>query len=84
MITSTSSAWYNTTTLYAQIMRDILSFLTFNGLPEYKKDIGPYWWQQKGEAKIWKSVFKAFGFTGGTGDPVTVLKNLEGSSTRFS
>jgi len=84
MVTSTSSAWYNTTTLYAQIMSDVLSFITFNGLPEYKKDIGPYWWQQKGEAKIWKSIFKAFGFTGGTGDPVTVLKNLEGASTRFS
>jgi len=84
MITSTSSAWYNTTTLYAQIFGDILSFISGNGLPEYQKDTGPYWWQQKGEAKLYKKIFKAVGFTGGTGDPTTVLKNLEGSSTRFS
>jgi len=84
MITSTSSAWYNTTTLYAQIFGDVLSFISGNGLPEYQKDTGPYWWQQKGTPKIYKKMFKAIGFTGGTGDPVTVLKNLEGSSTRFS
>jgi len=84
MITSTSSAWYNTTTLYAQIFGDVLSFVSGNGLPEYQKDTGPYWWQQKGTPKIYKKMFKAIGFTGGTGDPVTVLKNLEGSSTRFS
>ncbi len=84
MITSTSSAWYNTTTLYAQMFGDILSFITGNGLPEYQKDTGPYWWQQKGTPKLYKKMFKAIGFTGGTGDPVTVVKNLEGSSTRFS
>ncbi len=61
-----------------------LSFVSGNGLPEYQKDTGPYWWQQKGTPKIYKKVFKAIGFTGGSGDPTTVLKNLEGSSTRFS
>ena len=84
MVTSTSSAWYNTTTLYVQMLSDILSFITFNGLPEYKKDIGPYWWQEKGTPKIYKKMFKAIGFTGGTGDPVTLTKNLEGSSSRYN
>lgn len=83
MVTSTSSAWYNTTTLYAQIMGDILSFVTFNGLPEYKKDVGPYWFQEKGTPKIWKKLFKTVGFTGGSGDPVSVTKNLAASSSRL-
>ena len=83
MVTSTSSAWYNTTTLYAQILGDILSFVSGNGLPEFKRDVGPYWWQQKGEKKIWKKLFKTIGFTGGTGDPSTTTKNLAASSTRL-
>ena len=84
MVTSTSSAWYNTTTLYAQMFGDVLSYISGNGLPEYQKDSGPYWWQQKGTPKMYKKIFKAIGFTGGSGDPTTVIKNLEGSSTRFS
>jgi hypothetical protein len=62
--------------LYTEIFGDILNVLTFNDAARFKKDTGPYWWQQEGELKIYKRLFAAVGFTAGTGDPESVLKNL--------
>ncbi len=83
MLTSTSTSWYNTVVLYVQIMSDVLNFVTFSDAARYEKDTGPYWWQQEGELKLWKRLFGVIGFTGGTGDPATVLKNFQASSSRY-
>jgi LysM repeat protein/bacterioferritin (cytochrome b1) len=83
MLTSTSASWYNTVVLYVQIMGDVLNFVTFDDAARYEKDQGPYWWQQEGSLKFWKRMFSVFGFTGGTGDPTTVLKNFQNSSSRY-
>jgi hypothetical protein len=83
MLTSTSTSWYNTVVLYVQIMSDVLNFVTFSEAARYKKDTGPYWWQQEGELKLWKRLFGVVGFTGATGDPETVLKNFQASSSRY-
>ena len=83
MLTSTSASWYNTVVLYVQIMGDVLNFITFDDAARYEKDQGPYWWQQEGALKIWKRLFGVVGFTGGTGDPETVLKNFQNSSSRY-
>jgi LysM repeat protein len=83
MLTSTSASWYNTVVLYVQIMGDVFNFITFDDAARYEKDQGPYWWQQKDSLKIWKRLFSVFGFTGGTGDPTTVLKNFQNSSSRY-
>ena len=83
MLTSTSTSWYNTVVLYTQIMGDVLNFITFDDPARYEKDQGPYWWQEKGSLKIWKRLFSIVGFTGGTGDVQTVLKNQQASSSRL-
>jgi LysM repeat protein len=83
MITSTSASFYNTLVLYVQMLGDIFNFITFDEAARYKKDVGPYWYQQEGELKIWKRLFKTIGFTGGTGDPESLVKNLEQSSSRI-
>ena len=83
MLTSTSTSWYNTVVLYVQIMGDLLNFVTFREADRYKKDVGPYWWQEEGSLKLWKRLFAVFGFTGGTGDPASVLKNFQAGSSRY-
>lgn len=83
MLTSTSTSWYNTVVLYVQILGDVLNFITFDEADRYEKDQGPYWWQKEGSLKFWKRAFSTVGFTGGTGDPATVLKNFQNSSTRY-
>ena len=83
MLTSTSTSWYNTVVLYTQIMSDVLNFITFDDPERYEKDQGPYWWQEKGSLKLWKRLFGIIGFTGGTGDVETVLKNQQASSSRL-
>lgn len=83
MLTSTSASWYNTVVLYVQIMGDVLNFVTFDEAARYDKNQGPYWWQKKDSMKIWKRLFSVFGFTGGSGDPSTVLKNFQNSSSRY-
>lgn len=83
MVTSTSTSWYNTVILYVQMLGDVASFVTFDDMPRYKKDTGPYWWDQKDELQIWNKLFKAVGFTGGSGDPVTSIKNQIQSGSRI-
>jgi LysM repeat protein len=83
MLTSTSTSWYNTVVLYTQIMGDVLNFITFDEAERYDKDQGPYWWKQKGALKFWKRLFGVVGFTGGTGDVETTLKNQQASAGRL-
>ena len=77
MLTSTTSSFYNTAQLYIEMFGDVLNILTFNDeAARFKRDTGPYWWQQEGTLKLYKKSLKAVGITGGTGDPVTGIKSL--------
>jgi len=80
-LTGSSVAFGNTLVLYASMMQDILNFITFNDVARYKREAGPYWWQQKDELKVWGHALKAVGITGTSGNPETLLKNLERSGT---
>jgi hypothetical protein len=83
LLTSTTTAFGNTLLTYIEIFGDVLNLVTFNDeAVRYKKDVGPYWWQKKGELKTYKRIFNMLGLTGGIGDPETPLKNLEKGSTR--
>jgi len=82
MVTQTSTAFNNTIQLYIEIFSDFLNMLTFNGASRYKRDAGPYPWEQKDQLKIIDHIFKTVGFTGSSGDPETVLKNLKASGER--
>jgi hypothetical protein len=79
-ITSSSVAFGNTLNLYASILQDTLNFLTFNDAGRYAKKAGPFGWQEKEDLKIWGHLYKTIGFTGSSGDPETLIKNLERSS----
>jgi len=76
MITQTTSAWYNTIVLYADIMGDILDFITFSEMDRYKRDAGTMDWKQKGDLKIWGKLRKIVGRTGYSEDPQVGLENM--------
>ena len=82
MITQTTTSWYNTVVLYIDIFGDVLDFVTFSEMDRYKRDTGPYSWKQEGELKIWSKLGKIFGFSGGTGDPVTQFENMVKNSSK--
>lgn len=83
LLTSTTTAFGNTLLTYIEIFGDVLNFITFNDEAlKYKKDVGPYWWQKKGEYKIYKRIFNMLGLTGGVGDPEALLKNLSKGASR--
>ena len=73
----------NTILLYSQIFQDFFNMITFSGAARYKKDSGPYPWEQEGQLKILNDVMKTLGFTGSTGDPETIIKNIRSSSERI-
>ena len=84
MLTSTTTAFGNTLLTYIEIFGDVLNLITFNDEAiRYKKDVGPYWWQKKGELKTYKRVFNMLGLTGGIGDPEKGIQNLKKGSTRI-
>ena len=82
MVTQTSTAFNNTIQLYIEILSDFLNMATFNGASRYKRDAGPYPWEQKDNLKIIDHLFKTVGFTGSSGDPETIIKNLKASGER--
>ena len=82
-LTQTTSAFGNTITLYAKILQDIFNTVSGDEDARYQRKAGPYWWQDKETLKIWGHTFKTIGFTGGTGDPVTLTKNLENSGVKI-
>jgi len=83
LLTSVSTAFNNTVLTYMEILGDVLNFVTFDDAGKYKRDTGPYWFQKEGEFKIYKRLLNALGFSGGTGDPETLIKNLERSGSRI-
>ncbi len=83
MITQTTSAWYNTIVLYADILGDILDFITFSEMDRYKRDVGSADWKEKGDLKIWAKFRRVFGRTGYTDDPETAVKNMMKAQTRL-
>ena len=82
-LTQTTSAFGNTITLYAKILQDIFNTVSGDEDSRYQRAAGPYWWQDEETLKIWGHMFKTIGFTGGTGDPVTLTKNLENSGVKI-
>ena len=73
-----SIAFGPTLIAYAEIFTDIAAHAA-PGEDEtlfYKKDVGPYPWQEEGSAKIWNTLFK---ITGITGSDISPVKGLEGA-----
>ena len=83
LLTSTSTAFSNTVLTYIEILGDVLNFVTLDDAGKYKRDTGPYWFQKEGEFKVYKRLLNVLGFSGSTGDPETLIKNLEKSGSRI-
>lgn len=83
LLTSTTTAFGNTILLYLEILSDLFNLVTFNDLSVYKKEAGPYSWEEKDDYKIVNHIFRTFGFTGSSGDPETIVKNLRNSASRI-
>ncbi len=43
----------------------------------YKKDVGPYEWQQEGAPKVVNQLMKMFGASGTTNEPIILISNLQ-------
>ncbi len=83
MITQTTSAWYNTVVLYADIMGDVLDFITFSEMDRYKTNAGTQSWKEKGDLKVWGKLRRIVGRTGYSEDPETGLKNMMKAQSRM-
>jgi len=83
MLTSTSSVFANTVLLYGEIGANIFNGLTGEDSAKYKRDAGPYPWEEEGDYKLINNILKTIGFTGSTGDPETGIKNLANSSSKL-
>ena len=73
-----------TTDTYVKIIADINEEYFGDGkTSRYKKDVGPYIWQQADSFKIWNNTFKAFGVTGSAINPYLGARNLNAFRQRF-
>lgn len=78
----TSPAFGSTLKMYVKIVDDLANMLTGNESAYYKKDTGPYSWQQEGAPKVITHFLSTFGLSGRTGDAETLIKNMEKYSSR--
>ena len=78
-----SIAFGNTLSNYVKILDNLTGMMFGDEGAYYKKDIGPYAWQDEGSAKIWNYIGKSFGLSGSQTDPVLRLKNLESMQNRL-
>lgn len=60
-----------------KIMQDLFYILTGDDSAIYKQDVGPYWWQQEGDYKIWNHIGGVFGIRGKNYDPIHAIKSRE-------
>jgi hypothetical protein len=83
MLDFNSIAFGNTLTNYVKILDNLTGALLQDEGAYYKKDVGPYAWQDEGSAKVWNYLGKSFGLSGSQVDPVLRLKNLESIQNRL-
>ena len=78
-----SIAFGNTLTNYVKILDNLTGMMLGDEGAYYKKDVGPYGWQDEGSAKVWNYLGKSVGLSGSETDPVLRLKNLESIQNRL-
>jgi hypothetical protein len=61
----------------------IVNLITQDPSAYYKRDAGPFEWQQQEDAKVFNYLLKSFGLSGKAVDPVNALKNFESAQSRF-
>jgi hypothetical protein len=61
----------------------IVNLITNDPSAYYKRDAGPFEWQQQEDAKVLNYILKSIGLSGKAVDPVNALKNFESAQSRF-
>lgn len=60
-----------------KIMADLFHMATGDDSAIYKQDIGPYFWQEEGDYKLWNHIGGIFGIRGKNYDPIHAIKSRE-------
>jgi hypothetical protein len=60
-----------------KILQDLYMIATGDDGAIYKQDVGPYWWQEEGDYKLWNHIGGVFGVKCKNYDPVYALKSRE-------
>ena len=76
-----SAAFGPTLKAYSDIAQDLGYMITGDSHEYYKRDTGPYIWQQSGSAKILSHLAKIIGLSGQSVDPATAIKNFQNAQS---
>lgn len=77
-----SLAFGPTTDTYGQMSTDVADMWEGSNRQYYKRQAGPYEWQDKGGRKLWAHIAKSFGLTGGSIDPAMAVTNFQKAQNR--
>lgn len=65
-----------------EVIQDVANLVTGDDHAYYQKSIGPYTWQEEGNAKIFNHIAKAWGISGTNIDPSNAIKNYQSIQNR--
>jgi hypothetical protein len=65
-----------------QIIDDIVKLVDDDPKAYYSRDMGPYDWQEQGDAKLMNHAAKVFGLNGASLDPAQAIQNFDSFQTR--
>ena len=82
MASPKSIAFGPTLSMYYKILTLGLDQATGDPTAYYKRDVGPYKWQQEGGSKAMTSFMRSLGLTGSSLDPIMAVKNFSSVQTR--
>jgi hypothetical protein len=82
MLDLKSIAFGPTVKTYKDIFEDALDIMQGNESANYKRDVGPYQWQEEGGAKIWAHLGRTLGLTGSALDPAKGIKGFQSVQAR--
>jgi hypothetical protein len=63
--------------IYGKIIEDLWNMSTGNEKAVYKREVGPYSWQQEDSYKLWNHLGGIFGVKGKTKSPIVAIKKAE-------
>ena len=82
MASMESAAVGPTIDLYGKIFDDLIMYLNDEDKAFYQRDVGPYFWQEKDNLKLWNHIGSIYGFRGVFIDPVLGIQKKEQTRTR--
>ena len=82
MLDLKSIAFGPTVQTYKQIIEDMVDIVQGDESAYYRRRVGAYSWQDKGEPKIWAHLGRTIGVTGSSMDPAVAIKNFQSIQAR--